>query len=296
MKWKGKRQSANIEDIRHKAPPKAKFGLGGCLVAIVVIFLALCCGINPLKILHGGAAEKNEPTTKAKTTPARAPEIDVPAKDRDRSEDELRQFVAVVLADTEDAWNQEFKELGKTYREPKLVIFRRAVKSGCGRASKSIGPFYCPLDKKAYVDLDFFDTLEEKLDAPGDFAQAYVIAHEVGHHVQNLLGQSSKSRRAKRGKSKKEKNEITVRHELQADCYAGIWAHHAKKMLEDGDIDEGLNAAAKIGDDNLQMEAKGYVVPESFTHGTSRQRMKWFKRGFKSGDMERCDTFSAKSL
>jgi hypothetical protein len=214
-------------------------------------------------------------------------------------EQELGAFVAVVLADTEDTWHQIFQEAGNQYREPKLVLFSGAVESACGYAQSATGPFYCPADEKVYLDLSFFEALQHRLGAPGDFAQAYVIAHEIGHHVQTLTGISSKVHKARRKLSEREGNALSVRQELQADCFAGIWAHHADRahqLLEDGDIEEALNAANAIGDDRLQMQSRGHVVPDSFTHGTSAQRIKWFRRGFDTGRLSSCNTFKAKAL
>jgi hypothetical protein len=213
----------------------------------------------------------------------------------DPQEQELREFVGVVLADTEDAWHEIFRQRGVQYREPKLVLFRNKVESACGYASAAVGPFYCGADEKLYVDLSFYDDLKKKFGAPGDFAQAYVIAHEVGHHVQNLLGTMGKVNALQRRMSKEEANQLSVRLELQADFYAGVWAHHAQKMksvLDAEDINEALEAATAIGDDRLQMRGQGYVVPESFTHGTSQQRRRWFKRGWDSGDLRQGDTFN----
>jgi predicted metalloprotease len=209
---------------------------------------------------------------------------------------QLADFVSVVLADTEDTWEEIFRQSGRSYEEPKLVLFSGAVRSACGMASAAMGPFYCPADRKVYIDLAFFEDLRQQHGAPGDFAQAYVIAHEVGHHVQNLLGISTRVRSAQQGLGKAEANALSVQQELQADCFAGLWGHHADRsrgVLEQGDIEEALNAATAIGDDRLQKQAQGYVVPESFTHGSSRQRVEWFRRGIESGDFERCDTFNS---
>jgi predicted metalloprotease len=209
-------------------------------------------------------------------------------------ESQLADFVSVVLADTEDTWQEIFRQYGHSYEEPVLVLFSGTVKSACGMASAAMGPFYCPADRKVYIDLAFFEDLRQRHGAPGDFAQAYVIAHEVGHHVQNLLGISTRVRSAQQGLGKTAANALSVKQELQADCLAGLWGYHADRsrgVLEQGDIDEALNAATAIGDDRLQKQAQGYVVPESFTHGSSRQRVEWFKRGIESGDFERCDTF-----
>jgi len=214
-------------------------------------------------------------------------------------EDEHGEFVSVVLADTEDVWSLLFRQMGRTYREPELVLFDGQVRSACGFASAAVGPFYCPGDQRAYLDLRFFDDLAQRLDAPGDFAQAYVIAHEIGHHVQNLLGISDSVLRQRGGVSEEEFNELSVRLELQADFFAGVWAHHAHNawnILEEGDVEEALRAASSIGDDRLQMQTQGYIVPDSFTHGTSEQRVRWFRRGFETGDLSQGDTFSAATL
>jgi len=212
------------------------------------------------------------------------------------AEKQLVEFVSAVLADTEDSWNELFKQAGKSYREPKLVLFRQAVATACGTGSAQIGPFYCPSDQKVYLDLSFFDELKSRHGAPGDFAQAYVIAHEIGHHVQTLIGISAKVHKAKKSLTQVEANRLSVKQELQADCYAGIWAHDAnrsRQILETGDIEEGLAAASAIGDDRLQKQARGYVTPDSFTHGSSKQRVAWFRRGLAEGTLKACDTFTA---
>lgn len=230
--------------------------------------------------------------TQQQTAPA-------PSTENTKLEDEQSQFVAVVLADTEDTWNAVFRKAGRDYREPSLVLFSGSVRSACGFAQAAMGPFYCPADQKVYIDLSFYSDLQNRFRAPGDFAQAYVIAHEVGHHVQTLLGISEQVRRQQAQLSKVEANQLSVRQELQADCLAGIWAHHADRtraLLEEGDIEEGLNAASAIGDDRLQKQSQGYVTPESFTHGSSAQRVKWFKRGYVSGDINACDTFGESRL
>jgi predicted metalloprotease len=214
-------------------------------------------------------------------------------------DDEQSQFVAVVLADTEDTWNEIFRRSGLDYREPTLVLFADAVQSACGFAQAAMGPFYCPMDQKLYIDLSFYSDLQDRFQAPGDFAQAYVIAHEVGHHVQTLMGISEAVQKEKSKVGEARANALSVRQELQADCYAGIWAYHADRtraLLERGDIEEGLNAASAIGDDRLQKQSRGYVTPESFTHGTSAQRVRWFKRGYATGDPEQCDTFGEAPL
>jgi predicted metalloprotease len=214
-------------------------------------------------------------------------------------DDEMKEFVSVVLADTEDVWNEQFRRQGAEYREPTLVLFTGQVQSACGYASAAVGPFYCPGDEKVYIDLAFYDELQRRFNAPGDFAQAYVIAHEVGHHVQNLMGTSDRVHRARSRVSEEEFNELSVRLELQADFYAGVWAHHAnrtRQIIEPGDLEEAIRAASAIGDDRLQMQQQGYVVPDSFTHGTSEQRVRWFRKGYESGDVSEGDTFKVRDL
>jgi predicted metalloprotease len=214
-------------------------------------------------------------------------------------QDQLADFTSVVLADTEDTWGEIFRQAGETYKEPQLVLFSGSVQSACGYAQAAMGPFYCPRDQKVYIDLSFYRDMKNRLGAPGDFAQAYVIAHEIGHHVQNLMGISGQVQSLQQRSSEVQANQLSVRLELQADCFAGIWANQAERsrqILEQGDIEEALNAATAIGDDRLQRQAKGYVVPESFTHGTSAQRVRWFKRGIQTGDMNQCDTFNTTSL
>jgi uncharacterized protein len=226
-------------------------------------------------------------------------QLDPGAQQRSPQEDELAKFVAVVLADTEDVWREQFRRMGREYREPKLVLFTGRVNSACGFASAASGPFYCPEDEKIYIDLGFYDDLKRRFGAPGDFAQAYVIAHEVGHHVQKLLGQTDRVHAAHGRVSESEYNDLSVRLELQADFLAGVWAHHAqrtKQVLESGDVEEALRCAAAIGDDRIQKQSQGYVVPDSFTHGTSEQRARWFRKGLESGDMTQGDTFSARQL
>ena len=299
MKWKGRRQSSNIEDRRGQSSSRAGggglnigmiallfrflFSKTGLIVTGVLVVVLWIAGINPLTFISqfiGGDG------LGVQTTQTYVP------SDEDQ---ELAQFSATVLADTEDVWGQ----LIKNYREPTMVLFSGYVSSACGSASSATGPFYCPADEKVYLDLSFFNDMAKKLNAPGDFAQAYVIAHEVGHHVQNLMGISGEVQ-ALRGKvSEKEYNELSVKLELQADFLAGVWAHHTQrinKTLEEGDIDEALNAANAIGDDRLQKQSTGRVVPDSFTHGTSAQRMRWFKKGFDTGDIKQGDTFNAASL
>ncbi len=297
MKWEGDRQSDNVEDRRDGGGGGAGggggFGLGGRSIGLGSVAIALVAGwvfgINPLTVLGllGGGGAQQAPS--AQTAPAARP----PASDRPAA------FVATVLADTEDVWREQFKAQGATYQDPKLVLFRGTTLTACGRGQSAMGPFYCPGDQKVYIDLAFYETLRTQLGAPGDFAQAYVIAHEVGHHVQNLLGISEKLD-AQRGKIPEARmNALSVRLELQADCFAGVWAFHANRMrqvLEQGDIEEALNAAAQIGDDKLQRQSQGTVRPESFTHGTSAQRVGWFKRGIEAGRMGDCNTFEARSL
>jgi uncharacterized protein len=284
MRWKGRRQSANVQDRRRMSPRgTAVGGVGLLLFAVVALFL----GANPATILSllGDGGELG-----AFTSPNTLPS---------GVEDELAEMVSVVLADTEDVWHELFRQAGARYEEPTLVLFSGQVQSACGRAGASMGPFYCPADQQVYIDLSFYDDMRRQFGAPGDFAQAYVIAHEVGHHVQNLLGTADRVHRARGRVSEAEYNQLSVRLELQADFYAGVWAHHAQRMkniLESGDIEEALNAASAIGDDRLQRQAQGYVVPESFTHGTSEQRARWFRKGFETGDINQGDTFNATAL
>ena len=261
--------------------------MAGVIIALAVYFL----GGDPSAVTGGGSTYTSAPRTD------RSPQ---PQTQRDAREDELADFVSVVLQDTEDAWNKVFREqLGKNYREPVLVLYRDEVNSACGFASAATGPFYCPGDRKLYIDLSFYDDLKRKFGAPGNFAMAYVVAHEVGHHVQYLMGTLDYMNQQRRRLSKTAYNKLSVMQELQADFFAGVWAHHAQKMkniLENGDLDEALRAANAIGDDNLQKRSRGYVVPESFTHGTSAQRKRWFKKGYESGRMKDGDTFNAPRL
>jgi len=281
------RRSDNIEDRRGQGLPRRVKGggIGVLLLALVGMYF----GIDPaiiLSLLGGGdmPATQQGPSRQA---PANPPQ------------DRLADFVSVVLADTEDTWTEQFRRMGARYEEPKLVLFNGAVQSACGFAQAATGPFYCPGDSKVYIDLSFYDDLKNTMHAPGDFAQAYVVAHEIGHHVQNLLGISDKVHAARQQVSQTEYNQLSVRLELQADCFAGIWAHHADRsrgVVEPGDIDEALNAASQIGDDRLQRQARGYVTPDSFTHGSSVQRMRWFRRGFQSGSIQECNTFATREL
>lgn len=289
MKTDGRRQSENVEDRRGQGAggfggrfPGGRAGAGGGMGLIIVVILALAFGVDPSQLL--GGMEGAGPGVEQQSGPYQeTPE-----------EAQRSAFVKVVLGDTEDVWTQVFAGAGQTYRLPTLVLFRGAVQSACGHAQSAMGPFYCPADQKVYLDLSFYDDMAGKLGAKGDFAFAYVIAHEVGHHVQTLLGTSAQVQQQRARSSEAEGNELSVRQELQADCYAGVWAHHTekqKKVLEAGDIEEAMNAAAAVGDDRLQQRGQGYVVPESFTHGTSAQRAKWFNLGLKSGAPAQCDTF-----
>jgi len=280
MLWENGRRSENVEDRRG-------IGVGGIAgggVGVVVIALiAMFFGVDPRVILQE-ASQGQAPSGQQQAVPV------------DPVQDKLKDFVSVVLADTEDTWGEIFQRGGSTYERPKLVLFTGAVRSACGLAQSAVGPFYCPGDRRVYIDLDFYKMLEKRFGAPGEFAKAYVLAHEVGHHVQNLLGISGKVHAAMERASRERANQLSVRQELQADCYAGIWANHANRsrhILEAGDVESGLNAAAAIGDDRLQKQAQGYVAPESFTHGSSAQRVQWFRRGLESGELSACDTFKA---
>ena len=280
MRWEFGRKSNNVEDRRGSrgvSPGVVGGGLGGLVLTLIAVVL----GVDPA-IIDQIAPQDNSYSTPTQTT--------------SQPKDEMGQFVSVVLADTEDTWNPLFRQMGRNYREPKLVLFENAVQSACGYTSSAVGPFYCPPDQKVYLDLSFFRDLKNKLGAPGDFAQAYVIAHEVGHHVQNLMGISDEVRSVQNRVGQVQANQLSVRLELQADCFAGIWAHHAQRqrqIIEEGDVEEAMNAAASIGDDRLQKRSKGYVVPESFTHGSSAQRVKWFKRGIQTGRIDACNTFES---
>ena len=284
MRWKHGRRSDNIEDRRGMRVGGRGLA-GGSIGAIILALVAVYFGVDPSVVLN----QAGGPTTGQQTQQAPfSPE-----------EEQLKEFVSVVLADTEDVWGALFQEAGEQYRQPRLVLFSGAVESACGFAEAAMGPFYCPSDQNLYLDMSFFSDLAKRHDAPGDFAQAYVVAHEVGHHVQTLLGISEKVHAARRRAGAAEGNAMQVKMELQADCFAGVWAHHAnqsRQILEPGDIEEALAAAAGVGDDRLQKQARGYVTPESFTHGTSEQRMRWFSTGMQSGDPRRCDTFEAARL
>jgi predicted metalloprotease len=278
MRWESGRRSENIEDRRGMRMPGGI--AGGGIGVVVIALIAMFFGVDPRVILQDAGSPQPSQTG-------------APA---DPAQDRVKDFVSVVLADTEDAWGEIFRRGGAQYEAPRLVLFSGAVQSACGFAQAAVGPFYCTGDRKVYLDLDFFQTLEQRLGAKGDFAQAYVIAHEIGHHVQNQLGISSKVAQAAERAGKEQANRLSVRQELQADCFSGIWANHAnrsRQVLEPGDVEEGLNAASAIGDDKLQMQARGYVAPESFTHGSSAQRVAWFRRGLESGELSACDTFKA---
>ncbi|OOZ73147.1 hypothetical protein BOW49_09640 [Solemya velum gill symbiont] len=302
MRWRTNRRSSNVEDRRgmrtagmrglgggdggilRLLPVAIRFlGIKGTMIAVVAILAFGFFTGNLQQILGGGSFETTQQETPSKTVSQSA------------EEKELVEFVSVVLADTEETWHEIFQQSGNTYQEPRLVLYRGAVQSGCGFGSAQMGPFYCPADQKVYIDLGFYDDLAKRHNAPGDFAQAYVLAHEVGHHVQTLTGISQQVQKAKQGVNKTDANKLSIMQELQADCFAGVWAHHADKsrqLLEAGDIEEGLAAASAIGDDRLQKQAKGYVTPDSFTHGSSEQRVRWFKIGLKKGTFKGCDTFS----
>ncbi|MDQ0246982.1 putative metalloprotease [Bacillus fengqiuensis] len=275
MKWKGRKTSANVEDRRGMG---GKTLVGGGIGGIIILLIVTLLGGNPGDLLNNMADTGSDNA--------------VPYEETEQ-EKELAEFVSVVLADTEEVWTEAFKEKGLVYEEPTLVLYTDSVQSACGTAGSSVGPFYCPGDHKLYIDLSFYDELQRKFQAPGDFAMAYVIAHEVGHHVQTLLGTTEKVMPLRQKLSQTEFNKYQVRFELQADYYAGVWAHHARGMdlLEEGDLEEALNAASAVGDDTIQKKAQGYVVPESFTHGTSEQRKSWFYKGFEHGTIEEGDTF-----
>lgn len=282
MRWRGGRESDNVEDRRGMPGGMV---VGGGLGTLVIILIAIFLGIDPRPLLN---QQGMQPAPEAQQLPGPA-----------GAEDELKQFVRVVLADTEDVWREQFRQMGKTYQEPRLVLFSNQVESACGFASAAVGPFYCPGDAKVYLDLSFFDQLQRQFRAPGEFAQAYVIAHEIGHHVQNLLGISERVSAMRVRVGRAQYNQLSVRLELQADFLAGLWAHHAQRsrqILEAGDVESALRAASAIGDDRLQRESQGRVVPDSFTHGTSEQRVRWFRRGLESGRFSDGDTFNTDEL
>ena len=298
MLWRGGRQSENIEDRRGEGgfstgtgggmrfPIGGKAGGLGGLGLVALVLLGLFFGVDPSVLLNGGGTSSSYVPSSPEPRSTRAPGVP----------DEAREFVSVVLADTEDTWHALFQQMGRNYQEPTLVLFSGLVESGCGVAQSASGPFYCPRDRKLYLDTSFFDEMSRRFGAPGDFAQAYVIAHEVGHHVQNQLGILPRVEAMQQQVDRTDANRLQVMVELQADCFAGIWGHHADRsrgILESGDIEAGLNAAAAIGDDRLQKQAQGYVVPDAFTHGSSAQRVRWFKRGLEQGDPAACDTFNS---
>jgi predicted metalloprotease len=282
MRWTSGRRSENVEDRR--GFHVSRLAAGGGIGTVVLVLVALYLGVDPSVILN-----QTQMTVPGAGTPTQsAPYSASPEEQR------LAEFVSVVLADTEDTWHALFRGMEKTYEEPRLVLFSGSVESACGFASAAVGPFYCPADQKLYIDLSFYSDLKSRFGAPGDFAQAYVIAHEVGHHVQNLLGIAEKVQSLRSRISEAEANKLSVMVELQADCFSGLWAYHADKarnILEQGDVEEALNAASAIGDDRLQRQSRGYVTPDSFTHGSSAQRTRWFKRGLETGDIGQCNTF-----
>jgi hypothetical protein len=312
MKWEGKPESENIEDRRGRGGFRLPFprgggrgggfripggggfpgqggAKGGSLVGLIVIVVVLLLlGVDPRVLLEGGGGSFPLPGQTAPDTSERRAEAD-----------RMKRFAGVVLRKTEDVWTAQFRAVGRAYQQPKLVLFDNVVQSGCGMGQSQMGPFYCPLDQKLYLDFSFYSDLANRFKAPGDFAQAYVIAHEVGHHVQTLLGVTEKVMLAKQRMDKGSQNALQVKMELQADCYAGLWAHHAEKReptLDEGDLEEALRAASAIGDDRLQRQAGGRVTPDSFTHGTAEQRSRWFRTGFQTGDLNACDTFKAATL
>lgn len=287
MRWEGQPESENVEDRRGMGPARVGgIGLGGIVLVLAISYFT---GTNPLTLLNmiNGVQEVTGPSMDQEPTTTGSPS------------DSLGKFASVVLADTETTWETVLPGLGRQYENPRLVLFTGGVQSACGTTSAAVGPFYCPEDRKVYLDLSFFDEMSHRLGAPGDFAQAYVIAHEVGHHVQNLLGIASKVNRLQRQGTESEGNALSVRMELQADCFAGVWGYHAKRernLIEPGDFEEGLRAASAIGDDQLQKMSRGYTRPESWTHGSSAQRMTWLRKGLESGNPNACDTFSSHQL
>ena len=285
MRWSSGRRSQNIEDRRGRRIGRKT--AGGGIGVIVIALIAMYFGVDPSVFLNQQGSPSIGTSSYSVST------SDTPENRQ------LVEFVSVVLADTEDTWHALFRQWDRTYTEPTLVLFSGAVESACGYAQAAVGPFYCPGDQKVYIDLSFYNDLKNRFRAPGDFAQAYVIAHEIGHHVQTLLGISKKIHNLRSRVTKVEANRLSVMQELQADCFAGIWAHHADKarqILEEGDIEEALNAASSIGDDRLQKQARGYVTPDSFTHGSSAQRVRWFRQGLQTGDISQCNTFKAENL
>lgn len=322
------RQSGNVEDRRAESGGRFRFpagfgrgggpgvripvgGRGGISIGtlLVIGIVLMLIGVNPLELLSGGPADYTQvpqlPRTErdaSRQTADRGPATEIPGLPGGRpvqSGDDMKRFVSQVLADTEDVWHQVFASFGRQYAEPRMVLYRDALQTACGTGIAAMGPFYCPLDRKIYIDLAFYDQLKRRFDAPGDFAQAYVIAHEVGHHVQKLLGVADKVQEIKGGLDERDANALQVRMELQADCLAGVWANlnqQLKNRLQPGDVEEGLNAASQIGDDMIQKRTQGRVVPDAFTHGSSAQRVRWFRTGLENGDIASCDTFNASSL
>jgi predicted metalloprotease len=286
MRWEGGRKSSNVEDRRGMPMRRGRIVGGGIGTLIIVLLVSWFLGVDPTMLLQNLPMEATQAPQEAAPPP-------VPGQDPQAD------FASATLGYTEDTWDAIFRESGMTYEPPTLVLFSNATQSGCGVGQSAMGPFYCPLDRKVYIDLGFFRDLDQRFGAPGDFAQAYVIAHEVGHHVQNLLGVSEQTARARQSMSEADANALSVRVELQADCYAGVWASRTdqeKDILEGGDVEEGLAAATAIGDDRLQQQGQGYVTPDSFTHGSSEQRVRWFRRGLETGDPQQCDTFRAAQL
>jgi len=287
MRWRDGRQSENIEDRRGMSLPRgAKIGGISGLGLVAVVLISMFLGVDPTVLLQSGPEIQSPP-------------VSVERSGRPDANDDQRKFVAVVLGDTEDVWQETFRKMGRTYQPPTLVLFSNAVESACGMAGSAVGPFYCPYDQKVYLDLTFFEDLRTRFGASGDFAQAYIIAHEVGHHVQTLLGISQKVTQLQSRASSSERNKLSVMMELQADCLAGVWAHQAHKsrqILEAGDVEEGLNAASAVGDDRIMKKTQGYVVPDAFTHGSAAQRVRWFKLGLETGNSQACDTFNADRL
>jgi predicted metalloprotease len=307
MRWQGRRESENVEDRRDESggggfpfPGGGGIQIGqggglGIVGVIVIVGIALLFGIDPRILLQGGG--EGLPGGGGIQIPREAPR---PPSQSATTDDQAKRFVSVVLGDTEDTWTKIFASQGARYSPPKLVLFRDGIQSGCGLASAQMGPFYCPMNRKVYIDLSFFDMLKRRFRAPGEFAQAYVIAHEIGHHIQNLQGRLQQAQRLQAAAtSEGQRNAIQVRVELQADCYAGVWAHHTAKLnntLEPGDIESALRAAAAIGDDAIQKSTRGYAVPDSFTHGSSEQRARWFTRGYQTGSLASCDTFNTDAI
>ena len=281
MRWRGERQSSNIEDRRGIGP---KVAVGGGLGTVIILILALLFGADPQQLLEQVPSDQSSGVQSSRPL--------------NPEEEELKQFVSVVLAKSEDVWHDVFRRNGSQYREPTLVLFTDRVDSACGMAGAAVGPFYCPADEKVYIDLSFYEALRRRFNAPGDFAQAYVVAHEVGHHVQNLLGINERVSAMQRRVSEAEANQLSVRLELQADFFAGVFARYVQHqgILEPGDMEEALRAASAVGDDEIQRRTTGYVVPDSFTHGTSEQRLRWFRKGYETGDIRQGDTFSTNSL